>query len=129
MLRETPAEARTGFVFNPRQAHRKSRPGVDASTRTIVKIGRASGVQTLADREGSASAHDLRRSLCYRWVQRVLPQVLRHLAPHSDVATTLTYYAEADAAMTFDAVWEAVEAGSTFKIADTGVSAGRGLAT
>lgn len=123
VLRETPAEARTGFVFNPRQAKRKSRPQVDARISTIVKIGRGIRGADPRDREGYVSAHDLRPSFCYRWAQRVLPQVLKNLARHRDAKTTLTYYAAADAAMTFDAVYEAVVVNPAIKLANTSLPA------
>ncbi|HEX6987661.1 MAG TPA: tyrosine-type recombinase/integrase, partial [Planctomycetaceae bacterium] len=63
LLRETPPEARTGFVFNPRAARVVGpRLTQDAMQHVIADIGRKSGVRVRADRESYVSAHDLRRS-------------------------------------------------------------------
>lgn len=120
LLRKTPESDRTGFVFNPLPMRVKGpRLTLDAMKHTVASIGKASGVRVNSDRESYVSAHDLRRSFCYRWAKRVLPQVLRVLARHQDVATTLTYYADADADMTFDAVYEAIGTGSANTVANT----------
>ena len=105
-LRETPEADRTGFVFNPAGARGKGRPAASWVSRTLSAIGAASGLD-VKDGE-TPKAHDLRRSFCFRWAQRVLPQQLKVLARHSAVQTTLTYYAEADAGMTAEAVAAAV---------------------
>ena len=72
----------------------------------IGRIGEASGIDVKAGKH--PTAHDLRRSFCFRWAQKVLPQQLRTLARHASVTTTLEYYAEADAGMTAKAVAAAV---------------------
>jgi hypothetical protein len=55
-----------------------------------------------------AFAHDLRRSFCDRWANRVMPRVLQSLARHSTIVTTLTFYARHDAELTAEAVWDAM---------------------
>ena len=117
-LAETPEPERTGFVFRPAPA-----PGRDASRldaewvgRVVGDIGRASGIEVKPGK--CPTAHDLRRSFCFRWAQRVLPQHLKALARHRSVTTTLAYYAEADASMTAEAVWAAA----------TGAANGAGVA-
>ena len=72
----------------------------------LAASGPASGIEVKPGQH--PTAHDLRRSFCFRWSQRVLPQQLRILARHSSITTTLNYYAEADAGMTAEAVWAAV---------------------
>ena len=105
-LRQTPEADRTGLVFDPAGARGKSRPAASWVSRTVSAVGAAGGLD-VKDGE-TPKAHDLRRSFCFRWAQRVLPQQLKVLARHSAVQTTLTYYAEADAGMTAEAVAAAV---------------------
>ncbi|QDT14602.1 tyrosine-type recombinase/integrase [Alienimonas californiensis] len=105
-LQGTPEADRRGFVFNPAPVQGTDRLSADWTSRTVAAIGTASGVKVKGDEP--ARAHDLRRSFCFRWSQRVLPQQLRVLARHTAVQTTLTYYAEADAGMTAEAVAAAV---------------------
>lgn len=119
LLRETPEADRTGFVFNPLPAAEKGeRPTREAFQTTVTRIGVKSGVRVRDDRESFVSSHDLRRSFCHRWSRRVLPQILRVLARHADVSTTLRYYADSDADLTFDAVWDAVGENPANKIAN-----------
>lgn len=107
LLAETPPEARRGFVFNP-QGKSGERPSQRATEATVRAIGRKSGIVVKRDPTEYVSAQDLRRSFCFRWSMRVLPQVLMTLARHRSVTTTLTYYAQADAETTAEAVWAAV---------------------
>jgi len=106
LLRETPEAERTGFVFDPAPLRGGDRPDYRWVGKIIGEIGKTSGVAVKRDKH--PTAHDLRRSFCFRWAQRVLPQQLRKLARHATVQTTLEYYAEADAEMTADAVGAAV---------------------
>ena len=108
-LDETPPADRTGFLFRPEAVRGDDRPDPTWVSRTVTKIGTASGVEVKAGQP--PRAHDLRRSFCFRWSQKVLPQQLRVLARHATVVTTLTYYAEADAGMTAEAVAAAVVGG------------------
>ena len=75
---------------------------------TIRAIGQKSGIIVKREPLKYVTAHDLRRSFCSRWAQRVLPQHLKSLARHRAIATTLKFYAEADAVQTAEAVWAAV---------------------
>lgn len=59
-----------------------------------------------------ASAHDLRRAFGQRWSSKVMPNVLRELMRHTDIATTMKYYVGQNAESAADAVWAA--SGSTF---------------
>ncbi len=107
-LADTPERDRAGFVFAPEPAPGRTVVRLDSDWvgRVIGDIGRACGVEVKPGK--CATAHDLRRSFCFRWAQRVLPQHLKALARHRSVTTTLAFYAEADAGMTADAVWAAV---------------------
>ena len=106
LLEETPETDRTGFVFDPPPMRGGDRPDWRWVGKVIGRIGEASGVDVKAGKH--PTAHDLRRSFCFRWAQQVLPQQLRTLARHASVTTTLEYYAEADAGMTAEAVAAAV---------------------
>ncbi|MFH5803948.1 tyrosine-type recombinase/integrase [Alienimonas sp. DA493] len=106
LLETVPAAERTGFVFDL-PLDRGGRAGGREASKTVGDIGRASGVAVKPGK--TATAHDLRRSFCFRWAQRVLPQHLKALARHRTIDTTLRYYAEADAELTAEAVAAAVK--------------------
>ncbi|NMC21098.1 MAG: site-specific integrase, partial [Thermogutta sp.] len=66
-----------------------------------------------------AGLHDLRRGFCTRWAKRVMPAVLRKLARHASIQTTLGYYVDLDAEALADELWAeyappANETGNTF---------------
>ena len=52
-----------------------------------------------------ASAHDLRRSFCDRWAQRVMPQILMELARHE---STMKFYVSRNAKATAKLLREAL---------------------
>ena len=106
-LTDTPEAGRTGFVFDPAPTRGTNRFDRRRTGIIVSRIGKASGVEVKPGQH--PTAHDLRRTFCFRWSQRVLPQQLRVLARHANVATTLQFYAEADAGMTAEAVWSAAE--------------------
>ena len=106
LLGSTPEADRTGFVFDPPPMRGGGRPDWEWVGKVVGRIGETSGVTVKAVKH--PTAHDLRRSFCFRWAQKVLPQQLRTLARHASVTTTLEYYAEADAGMTAEAVAAAV---------------------
>ena len=91
-----------------RRTRDRGRLKEDAAGRAVADIGRAAGVVVKGAK--TATAHDLRRSFCFRWAQRVLPQHLRVPARHRGIDPTLKYDAEADAGLTADAVATAVAA-------------------
>lgn len=113
VLQETKPEDRTGPVFKLPSEVRDARPKLDTIKRLVSDIGAAAAVEVNPATKATVTAHDLRRTFCHRWAQRVLPQVLTVLARHADIRTTLTYYAAADAMMTFDAIHEALAANKT----------------
>lgn len=70
----------------------------------VDKIAKPAGVKGNSRRTGFVTLHDLRRSYGSRWASKVVPQVLRELMRHSDLKTTLEFYADTrDAAM--KAIW------------------------
>jgi len=126
-LEQTPADERTGFVFNP-QAERPGacnyeRPSVHRASRIIAETGREAGIivkhdtelnddGSLRDRHEYASAHDLRRTFGYRWATRIQPQVLMLIMRHSNIATTMQFYAQLKASDAARAMAEAAANGS-----------------
>jgi len=77
-----------------RNSHRLPRP---CSHKAGVVTNKAEGKY--------AGLHDLRRAFCTRWARLVMPAVLRRLARHSSIATTLAYYVDLDAAEVADELW------------------------
>ena len=90
--------------------------------RIVGMIGRKAGVVTNKAEGKYAGLHDLRRGFCTRWAKLVMPPVLRRLARHASVQTTLSYYVDLDAADLAEDLWtkhpttpdNTVEAGNTF---------------
>lgn len=111
-LAETPAEARTGFVFNPLHC-RNGRPGLADAIRTIAKLGRRANVKTWVHPKSGkvkcASAHDLRRSFGTRWASLVMPATLQQMMRHTHIATTMRYYVTRNAQTTGDDIRAAME--------------------
>jgi integrase len=110
-LEETPADKRTGYVFNPmsRRPPRSRLTHVRISI-LVTEIGKRAGIKVKTSTAGKvkyASCHDLRRSFCLRWASRVMPQVLMELARHEDIQTTLAYYVGRNAQTTAAVLWEA----------------------
>ncbi|MBN2217764.1 MAG: site-specific integrase, partial [Pirellulales bacterium] len=107
ILAETPEVDRVGRVF-PIVNHETGQPVSAHRVGEIVcKIGRKAGIvvgeteRVRKDEAGNltretvklfAGAHDLRRGFCTRWSKRVMPAVLKRLARHSDISTTMGYY-------------------------------------
>lgn len=104
VLHQVSGMKRHGFVFKIDKAS-----GERMSLRQLEKIVSACGEKANIRINGSktASAHDLRRSFATRWAERVLPQVLQKLMRHSDITTTLKYYANIDAERIADQLYEA----------------------
>lgn len=114
LLRATPPEQRTGFVFKPlpsRSLKGNDRANPTLSGKTIARIGEAAGV--VVDRKGEdvtyASSHDLRRSFGLRWSRRVMPPVLQGLMRHESIDTTMKYYVGQDAQSTAAELYAALE--------------------
>ena len=85
-LSRVPEHERTGFVFSPYA----SRGGRADHLRAGIIIGRTgAAAEVTVKGVRTATAHDLRRSFCFRWARRILPQHPRSLARHTSVATTL----------------------------------------
>lgn len=87
----TPVDRRSGPVFPLEKARWRDVLHSDHVSKVITKIGRASGVKVSATKH--ASAHDLRRSFGLRWSQKVMPNELKLMMRHSDINTTLNFYA------------------------------------
>ncbi len=73
--------------------------------RIVGKIGRKAGVVTNKADGKYAGLHDLRRAFCTRWAAKVMPAVLRKLARHANISTTLAYYVDLDADAMADELW------------------------
>ena len=93
LLGETPADDRTGYVFNPTKRRGQGRyTDLRQVGRVISKIGRAAEVFVTDDGK-PASAHDLRRSFGQRMADAGLPpRDLQAIMRHSSMATTEKYY-------------------------------------
>jgi integrase len=74
-------------------------------SRTIAEIGRRAGVVTDPATRACASAHDLRQSFGTRWAKQAMPAVLKRLMRHADIATTMGYYVDLDAADISAQLW------------------------
>lgn len=87
-----PENQRTGLVFKLDKQRHKDVVTLEYVSKVIAKIGEASGV-VVAETGKFASAHDLRRSFGLRWAHKSYPAELQQLMRHSDINTTMTYYA------------------------------------
>lgn len=124
-LTATPADQRTGYVFNPvPYSHRGDRPSINTVGRTIAAIGEKAGILTKDEAAGKkfASVHDLRRAFGFRWASRVMPAVLKELMRHATIDTTMKYYVTQNAQATGDVIWNAapsLDSGSILGITAT----------
>jgi len=101
-LLETPKPDRHGYVFNPIDK-RGRRASEENCGKTISAIGEAAGIKV---GEGKfSSAHDLRRAFGLRWASKVRAAILMQLMRHASIATTLKFYAHADAQAAADELW------------------------
>lgn len=102
MLRSTPVEERTGYVFTIPMKRGNGRR-TDTISKTIIRIGEAarvkvdSGIRNGEEFTKWAGAHDLRRSFGTRWAPRVMPVDLQKLMRHEKIETTLKFYVSNDA--------------------------------
>jgi integrase len=101
-----PESRRTGFVFNPVGERGRAVRGDDYVGGIISEIGKASKVIVDHRKQKYASAHDLRRSFGSRWARRVMPQTLKDLMRHADIATTMKYYVDLNADETASDLWK-----------------------
>jgi len=94
---ETPEKERKGWVFNMLDSEGKNMKAQHAA-RIIGQIGKRAGVLVDRREKKFASAHDLRRSFGTRWAKRNIPVAsLRKLMRHSNIQTTMEFYAIIDA--------------------------------
>jgi integrase len=101
LLQGVPQRHRRGRVFRVGESRFDVGPVVSA-------IGKAAGVVVDEDKHVKrkfASAHDLRRAFGQRWSRKVMPTILRELMRHSSIATTMSYYVDADAEATARQLW------------------------
>lgn len=94
----TPLRRESGYVFDAARE-------VDKACRIIGRIGKAAGVVVDAERGKFATAHDLRRAFGLRWSRRVMPAVLKQLMRHSNISTTMEFYANQNAETTATELW------------------------
>jgi integrase len=107
LLATYPETHRTGRVFRLLD-QRTGQPLAPHRVSVIVaKISRKAGVVTskASGKVKYAGLHDLRRAFCTRWASQVMPAVLRRLARHANIATTLSYYVDLDADVVADELW------------------------
>lgn len=122
LLLATPEAERVGRVFRLADQRTNLPLAAHQVSRIAGKVGRRAGVVTNKAEGKYAGLHDLRRGFCTRWAKRVMPPILRRLARHSSVTTTLAYYVDLDAADLADDLWAkhrptpggTAEAGNTF---------------
>jgi site-specific recombinase XerD len=104
-LLRTPEAARKGLVF-PLIDQQTQEPLTRRRIGVVVgSIGRKAGVVTNKAAGKYAGLHDLRRAFCTRWASKVMPPVLRRLARHANIQTTLSYYVDLDAEAIADDLW------------------------
>lgn len=108
MLLAVPTDRRTGRVFPLLGLQGEETADLVYISRVISNAGKAAGVVVDKASGKFASAHDLRRAFGVRWSTRVMPAVLKDLMRHSDIATTMKYYAGNNAAATEDAVYSVI---------------------
>lgn len=115
LLASYPEAERIGKVF--RLIDQRTNVPLTANQvgRVVGLIGRKAGVVTNKADGKNAGLHDLRRAFCTRWASKVMPAVLRKLARHANIATTLAYYVDLDADAMADELWakHAATAGNT----------------
>jgi integrase len=105
LLSTYPEAERTGKVFKLLDQRTRLPLGAWQIGRIAGKIGRKAGVVTNKADGKYAGLHDLRRGFCTRWATKVMPAVLRKLARHANIATTLAYYVDLDADAMADELW------------------------
>jgi integrase len=99
LLSGVPTSARHGYVFSAEG--KKGRLTAPAVGRIIAAAGKAAGIKVgwyeRTRKPKYASAHDLRRSFCDFYKQRLTINELKELMRHSSIATTNTYYLSVEA--------------------------------
>jgi integrase len=105
LLFATPEAERQGRVFRLIDQRTHKPLTVHQIGRVVGKIGRKAGVVTNKAEGKYAGLHDLRRGFCTRWAKREMPAVLRRLARHASIQTTLAYYVDLDTADLAEALW------------------------
>lgn len=119
LLRKTPAEDRTGYVFPlvsrfNRKTKATQQVGMSYASAKLSAIGKAAGIVTYIDPKTGAShyagAHDLRRAFGTRWSRRVLPQILQQMMRHESIETTQSYYVDMEAEDVAGDIWQAFNA-------------------
>lgn len=103
-LLKIPQDKRTGFVFPLKKSRQQDIRRMDTTSKILSKIGEESKVKVNSDGK-FASAHDLRRSFGLRWASRVFPAELQTLMRHSDIGTTMGYYAIVEATAFASKLW------------------------
>jgi len=96
---------RTGPVFRLFDLRTHQRLDRHQIGKIVGKIGRKASVVTNKGAGKYAGLHDLRRAFCTRWAKLVMPAILKRLARHASITTTLSYYVELDAAEVADELW------------------------
>ena|SRR5581483_4552547 len=111
-LLRTPADERTGFVFNPKAAdQRTERLGIGQIMKLISRMGKKADVvvhvHVKKGKKKYATAHDFRRAFGDRWALRVMPAVLMEMMRHQSIGTTMQFYVGRSAQVTADVIWQA----------------------
>ena len=104
-LLATPEGERTGKVF--KLFHTRSRVALTGPQvgKVASDIGRKAKVVTNKAAGKYAGLHDLRRGFCTRWARKVMPAMLKKLARHANIETTMSYYVDLDAEAVADELW------------------------
>ena len=105
MLLATPEAERVGRVFKLTDQRTHQPLTVNQIGRLVGAIGRKAGVVTNKSEGKYAGLHDLRRGFCTRWARKEMPPILRRLARHASIQTTLSYYVDLDAADLAEDLW------------------------
>ena len=95
MLFEIRSSERHGNVFSFPGKTKSGQLSLEQTKKVLRVLGKDAKIKT--SKSKMATAHDFRRSFGTRWALKVMPQILQKLMRHSDIKTTLTFYAHLDA--------------------------------
>jgi integrase len=107
MLQEVPQNDRHGPVFKLGRKGTTRSPGMVFASKVISDIGEKAGVVVNRKPLKYASAHDFRRSFGERWSTRVFPIDLMAMMRHTDISTTMRFYANRNGQKTAGAIYKA----------------------
>lgn len=109
MLKDVPKRKRHGRIFSFPSQKENEQLSFTQAKRVIATLGRKANVITTGSK--TATAHDFRRSFGTRLAMKVMPQVLQKLMRHSDINTTMTFYAHLDSDLIIESLYAGDQTG------------------